>query len=99
MAGVANRKERLDDELSCRLTVSQKERIQAAALKSGRRPSDFLRDAALLQAEKVLAEADALTAFGAFVGLVDVPTDTRPVESFADLLWRKHAPANRRPLP
>lgn len=95
------KREPLAEGMRTRLSSSQKALIQAAALKTGQRPADFLREAALARASEVLsAGQNARAAFADLIGLVDVPA--RPAREaaspFEELLLAKHAPGTRRKL-
>lgn len=93
----AGRIERRDEELGARFTRSQKERVKAAAERAGKTPSDFVREAVLSLADRVLKD-DALAGFDTFIGMVDVPDvhAREHSEAFADLILEKHAPSKRR---
>ena len=97
MARAAKHSARRDADLSARFTADEKRRVEMALLKTGKKLSEFMREAVIASANQVLA-TDPMAAFSGAIGAISVPGDFgREAETvLTDLLLDKHQPEARR---
>lgn len=94
----AFRREPKSEVIRARVSASQKARVLAAAAKAKLTAAEFLRVAALAEAEAILSDS-LLAQFGDFIGILDganLPPARERRRTYLDLLLEENAPERRR---
>lgn len=76
MTNSADKRDRLTEDTSCRLSPEQKKRLKQAAQLLGIKPSDLMREAVMSRCDAVLRhKRDPRAALAGIIGAINIPTD------------------------